>query len=211
MNYRAVIFDFDGTLIDTEKHLYDVINQHLEQHQKEPISIDFYRQSIGGAALDLHGYLEDTIGKNATQVIYDDHHMKSVNLPMIENMNQLMEQLERKSIPFAIATSSSKQNIQPALDQLGLTERVPVIVGREDVDEVKPAPDLYLKAVQALNLNPSSCLAIEDSVNGATAAQNAGLGVIVNTNQMTQHMDFSALNIESMNLSYDEIMNRYFK
>lgn len=211
MNYRAVIFDFDGTLIDTEQHLYDVINQHLEGHQKEPISIDFYRQSIGGAALDLHGFLEETIGKEATQTIYDDHHRKSVNLPMIDNMNHLMEQLEQKSIPFAIATSSSKQNIQPALDQLGLTERVPVIVGREDVDEVKPAPDLYLKAVQALNLNPSSCLAIEDSVNGATAAQNAGLGVIVNTNQMTQHMDFSGLNIEDMNLSYDEIMNRYFK
>ncbi|MDT4011300.1 HAD hydrolase-like protein [Staphylococcus simulans] len=52
MRYRAVVFDFDGTIIDTEQHLFDVINQHLTTHQKNPISVDFYRQSIGGAAKD---------------------------------------------------------------------------------------------------------------------------------------------------------------
>ncbi|EOB6877161.1 HAD hydrolase-like protein, partial [Staphylococcus aureus] len=52
--YRAVIFDFDGTIIDTEQHLFNVINKHLEMHNADPISIDFYRSSIGGAATDLH-------------------------------------------------------------------------------------------------------------------------------------------------------------
>ena len=47
--YRAVIFDFDGTIIDTERHLFETINKHLKFHKVEPISIDFYRQSIGGA------------------------------------------------------------------------------------------------------------------------------------------------------------------
>ena len=50
--YRAVIFDFDGTIIDTERHLFETINKHLKFHKVEPISIDFYRQSIGGAATD---------------------------------------------------------------------------------------------------------------------------------------------------------------
>ncbi|MCI8277918.1 MAG: HAD family phosphatase, partial [Staphylococcus xylosus] len=48
--YKAVVFDFDGTIIDTEKHLFEIINKHLIQHNSEEISLDFYRQSIGGAA-----------------------------------------------------------------------------------------------------------------------------------------------------------------
>ena len=60
--YRAVIFDFDGTIIDTERHLFETINKHLKFHKVEPISIDFYRQSIGGAATDLHNHLETAIG-----------------------------------------------------------------------------------------------------------------------------------------------------
>ena len=52
--YRAVVFDFDGTIIDTEKHLFDVINKHLVKHNEAPISLAFYRRSIGGAATELH-------------------------------------------------------------------------------------------------------------------------------------------------------------
>src|SRR5699024_11869503 len=59
------------------------------------------------------------------------------------------------------------------------------------VEEIKPSPELYLTAVQRLNYNPVNCLAIEDSDNGATAAVNAGLDVIVNTNDMTEKQDRS--------------------
>ncbi|WP_412518050.1 HAD-IA family hydrolase [Staphylococcus simulans] len=210
MRYRAVVFDFDGTIIDTEQHLFEVINEHLMTHQKDPISVEYYRQSIGGAAKDLHHYITSQIGEQATKGLYEAHHYKSQYLPMINNIKRLMEQLEQKQIPFAIATSSSRLAIQPALQALGLVDRVPVIVGREDVEAVKPEPDLYLTAVQQMNLNPVSCLAIEDSVNGATAAQRAGLGLIVNTNQMTEHMDFSHLNLEGMNMDAETIMAQCF-
>ncbi len=60
--YRAVIFDFDGTIIDTERHLFETINKHLKLHKAEPISVDFYRESIGGTATDLHQHLEQAIG-----------------------------------------------------------------------------------------------------------------------------------------------------
>ncbi len=62
--YKAVVFDFDGTIIDTEKHLFEIINKHLIQHNSEEISLDFYRQSIGGAATELHRYLEAQLGKD---------------------------------------------------------------------------------------------------------------------------------------------------
>ncbi|CAL28723.1 HAD family hydrolase [Staphylococcus carnosus] len=210
MKYRAVVFDFDGTIIDTEQHLFETINKHLEMHGKTPISIDYYRASIGGAASELHTYLENEIGEKETEALYDDHHTQSAHLPMIENIRKLMNLLEKKSVPMSIATSSSRSNIQPTLEALDLPERMSVIVGREDVDEVKPAPDLYLKAVQELNLNPVSCLAIEDSVNGATAAETAGLGVIVNTNAMTELMNFDALQLVGKNMTADQIDTEFF-
>ena len=78
------------------------------------------------------------------------------------------------------------KDIFPVFKSLGLDEYINIIVGRESVEYVKPS-ELYLTAVQQLNYSPTHCLAIEDSVNGATAAFRAGLDVIVNTNDMTQN------------------------
>src|SRR5699024_5552039 len=184
--YKAVVFDFDGTIIDTEKHLFKIINKHLRQHNLTELTLDYYRQSIGGAATDLHHYLEGQLGVDNKQEIYSEHSKTSVDLPIIEAMKQVMEYCKQRHIPMAIATSSYREDIQPAFDSLGLSHYIDVVVGREDVEAVKPSPEPYLTAVQKLNYNPGNCLAIEDSVNGATAAVSAGLDVIVNTNDMTK-------------------------
>ena len=75
----------------------------------------------------------------------------------------------------------------------------------EDVEAVKPDPELYLTAVQRLNYSPAHCLAIEDSANGATGAMNAGLDVIINTNEMTEAQDFSAITFVGKDLSFEQI------
>ena len=90
-----------------------------------------------------------------------------------------MNYLKQRHIPMAIATSSYREDILPTFKKLGLDDYIDVIVGREDVENVKPDPEPYLTAVQQLNYNPTVCLAIEDSVNGATAAMMAGLDVVV--------------------------------
>ncbi|AID42051.1 HAD-IA family hydrolase [Staphylococcus xylosus] len=209
--YKAVVFDFDGTIIDTEKHLFEIINKHLIQHNSEEISLDFYRQSIGGAATELHRYLEEQLGKNNKEKVYLEHNETSVTLPIVDAMHQLMEYCKKRHIPMAIATSSYREDIQPTFDSLGLDEYIEVIVGREDVEAIKPNPDPYLTAVQRLNYNPANCLAIEDSVNGATAAITAGLDVIVNTNDMTELQDFSQIAYTGKDLSADEIIALCFE
>lgn len=209
--YKAVVFDFDGTIIDTEKHLYEVINKHLIMHNYEPLSLDFYTSSIGGAANDLHQYLEDKLGKDQKNQIYIEHHETSKNLAMFDDVKKFMEYLKQRHIPMAIATSSYRSSIEPAFKQLALQNYIDVVVGREDVSEVKPNPELYLKAVQALNYNPANCLAIEDSVNGATAAINAGLDVIVNTNTMTEHQDFTNVHYVSKDIDTANIIAKYFE
>lgn len=208
--YRAVIFDFDGTIIDTEQHLFNVINKHLDNYNVDPVSIDFYRVSIGGAATDLHDYLIKAIGSENKEKIYEEHHRTSKMLPMIDTIKSLMAFLKQRHIPMAIATSSVKAEIMPTFKALGLDDYIDVVVGREDVELVKPDPELYLTAVQQLNYMPTQCLAIEDSVNGATAAITAGLDVIVNTNEMTNAQDFTTVEYVAKDLNYDQIVARFF-
>lgn len=209
--YRAVIFDFDGTIVDTEQHLFDTINHHLQQYNKPAISLDFYKQSIGGAATQLHTYLEEQLGKERKEKIYTDHHQSSEFLPINEEIKTLMAFCKKRHIPMAIATSSYRKDIMPTFNQLNLDEYIEVVIGREDVDAIKPEPDPYLTAVQSLNFNPVNCLAIEDSVNGATAAINAGLDVIVNTNEITAKQDFSSIAYTDKDLSADEMIEKYFE
>ncbi|PHK50285.1 HAD family hydrolase [Staphylococcus edaphicus] len=209
--YKAVVFDFDGTIVDTEKHLFEVINKHLEQHNLKQISLDFYRQSIGGAATALHNYLEEVLGISKKNKIYEEHNQTSVNLPIIKSIHILMDYCKQRHIPMAIATSSYREDIQPTFTNLGLGAYIDIIVGREDVAAIKPNPDPYLTAVQKLNYNPTNCLAIEDSVNGATAAVTAGLDVIVNTNEMTELQDFSDVAYFGKDLSAEEIIKLCFE
>ncbi|MCG2498463.1 HAD-IA family hydrolase [Staphylococcus epidermidis] len=209
--YKAVVFDFDGTVIDTEKHLFDLINTHLKIHQEAPISLEFYKQFIGGETTGLHTYLVDAIGFKNKEKIYDQYYQTIIELPVNPTIIQLMQYLKKRHIPMAIATSSYKKNIYPIFKQLGLDTYIDDVVGRENVESVQPNPEIYLKAVQELNYNPTTCLAIEDSVNGATAAMLAGLDVVVNTNIITKDQDFSTVQYVGQDMEFEDIKNFLFK
>ncbi|REI05834.1 HAD family hydrolase [Staphylococcus felis] len=208
--YRAVIFDFDGTVIDTEQHLFEIINQNLTKEGHEPVAIDFFRSNIGGRALPLHHHLMDLVGEARVLEIYHEHHTTAADLSLRPGVLELIQSLHQRHIPIGIASSSSRDNVKALVQKLDLEKYISVIKGREDVEEVKPAPDLYLAAVQALHFNPTHCLAIEDSIKGATAAINAGLGVIVNTNLMTEVSDFSDLPLIAQDIDLTTVMKNYF-
>ncbi|MBI5975837.1 HAD family hydrolase [Staphylococcus canis] len=208
--YRAVIFDFDGTIIDTEQHLFEVINQNLKKEGHQPVTLEFYRSNIGGRALPLHNHLVELMGEERVADIYHEHHETSADLKMRPGVFELIQKLHERHVPIGIASSSSRKTVETLVKKLGLTSYISTIKGREDVDEVKPEPDLYLTAVQALNFSPTQCLAIEDSVKGATAAVRAGLDVIVNTNQMTEVSDFSELPLLAKNIDLTTVEARYF-
>lgn len=209
--YKAIVFDFDGTIVDTEQHLFNIINKHLNSHNVSPITFDFYRENIGGEAKALHDYLEQTIGHDKKENIYKEHHQTSNQLEIKSTIKQLIKYLEQRHIPMAIATSSYKKDILPVVKSLGLDRYMNIIVGRESVESVKPDPELYLTAVQQFNYSPAHCLAIEDSLNGATAAFRAGLDVIVNTNHMTEKQDFSTIPYVGKDLNDEEIIKRFFE
>lgn len=173
--YKAVVFDFDGTIIDTEKHLYDIINKHLSFHGVKPVSLEFLSKPYRRTRSRFTWLYWATDWFRKETKIYDEHNDTSHELDIIDTVSSLMKYLKQRHIPMAIATSSYREEIMPTINALGIDEYVDVIVGREDVEAVKPDPELYLTAVQRLNYSPAHCLAIEDSANGATGAMNAGL------------------------------------
>ncbi|WP_049318592.1 HAD family hydrolase [Mammaliicoccus sciuri] len=208
--YDAIIFDFDGTIIDTEINLFNTLNKHIEQKNNEKISLDEYKASIGSVSEALNDKILNALGsKQALEEMFEDHYEGTKSLPIKPVVKDLIEYGTQNQKKMGIATSSYKAHIMPNVQRLELDKYVDVIKGREDVAFVKPNPELYIQAAHDLNVDPEKCLAIEDTTNGAQAAIDAGMDVIVITHEITEDLNFDSLNILAKNIEAEEIINRY--
>lgn len=208
--YDAIIFDFDGTIIDTEINLFNTLNKHIEQKNNEKISLDEYKASIGSVSEALNDKILNALGsKKALEEMFEDHYEGTKSLPIKPVVKDLIEYGTQNQKKMGIATSSYKVHIMPNVQRLELDKYVDVIKGREDVAFVKPNPELYIQAAHDLKVEPEKCLAIEDTTNGAQAAIDAGMDVIVITHEITEDLNFDSLNILAKNIEAEEIINRY--
>lgn len=112
-----------------------------------------------------------------------------------------VEDLERRGIPFGIASSSEIGWVDHHLDRLGIRDRFSVIVTRDQVANPKPAPDLYLEACRRLNCDPTQCVALEDSSNGVKSAKAAGMFAVAIPNPVTTEFDFSLADLRLASMS----------
>lgn len=121
-------------------------------------------------------------------------------------MHWLIKYCVYHDIPMSVAISSFAADIIPMLKNLGIYDYFVSVRGKEDVVKVKPDLKLYQLATEDLGLDPSNIFAVEDTVNGAIAAECAGVTVIVLTNEMTNSLDFSDIKYHSKDINYDEII-----
>jgi beta-phosphoglucomutase-like phosphatase (HAD superfamily) len=202
----GIIFDFDGTIIDSEANLYRVINRNLEAEGHGAIEISYYKSSIGTDSKELDEYILSRIGKEGLESVMEEHLRTCLDLECNDHITKLITFCEQESIPMAVATSSYRKHIEPMLKNLGLYDKFVAIRGREDVEQVKPDPALYQLATEDLNIAPENIFAIEDTVNGALAAEGAGLNIIVLTSEITNDMDFNNINYYAKDIPYEEIV-----
>lgn len=208
--YEAIIFDFDGTIIDTEIHLFNTINKHIKEHNQQTIHIDEYKASIGSVSKELDDKILHSLGsEQALKEMFSDHYEGTKQLPIKPVVKTLVDYCIENNIKMGIATSSYKAHIMPNVQRLALDEHIHVIKGREDVSSVKPNPELYIQAAQDLNVEANKCLAIEDTTNGAKAAIAAGMDVIVITHEITEDLNFDVLKILNKDIDAQEIIERY--
>ncbi len=185
MGIAAVIFDLDGLTVDSEP-VYRLAWQRAAASLGFAFSDAIYDQAfVGRSNADCDrevAKLYPTCDLRALRADRDHHWhtiMATEGLPLRPGVLPLLAWLETAQIPFAIATASCQTEAEISLKAAGLGQRFNHVWTADDVEQTKPAPDVYLKAVASFRAEPSDCVALEDSVNGATAALAAGLRTIV--------------------------------
>ncbi|CAN5199923.1 HAD family hydrolase [soil metagenome] len=202
---EAVIFDVDGTLVDSERDGHRVaFNLAFEEHDLPyRWDVEPYGQLLEttGGRQRLHRYLDaEGMSKEEREELVPRLHARKNELfrqlvvggrvDARPGVATLLDQLDQAGVRLAVATTGSRAWVEPLLDQLFGDDRFfPVITG-DDVDVRKPDPSAYLQALAGLGLAPPEVLALEDSANGLTAARAAGLACVVVVNDYTADHDF---------------------
>lgn len=190
---QAVIFDFDGTILDTETTEFRRWEALYRQHDRE-LALQDWQRGIGTwGAFDPWAGLPEHVQADRQNVHATLH---ASILEAIEQQDlrpgvlDVFGQIKAAGLRLALASSSDRAWITRWLTQHGLLDVFETLATRDDVARVKPDPELYLLAARNLNLKPEQCLAVEDSLNGATAAVAAGMQVVVVPNEITESQSF---------------------
>jgi beta-phosphoglucomutase-like phosphatase (HAD superfamily) len=188
---RALIFDFDGLLIDSETPLYEIWQGIYREHGSE-LTLDRWQHALGTFGgfdpyADLLARAGATLDRDTLQpVIRSQHVERCTVLPLLPGIAALVDDAIVAGLKTAVASSSAIEWVGPFLDQHGLTPRLDAICTRDDVTRVKPAPDLFLLAAERMGVAPASCIVFEDSPNGLRAARAAGMFAVAVPNPLTR-------------------------
>ena len=181
---RAVVFDMDGLLFDTEAVARDTFFEASTLHGRDvPMSV--YARLIGTSGQVGREILIEHFGPNfdtnsfwdSWGVRYDSRLQAGVALK--SGVMELLDRLDTLKLRRAIATSSPHEYVRQHLDHHGLQGRFDAVVAAGDYERGKPSPDPFLKAAQALGVPPRDCLALEDSHHGVRAAHAAGMMAVM--------------------------------
>jgi len=188
---KAVLFDMDGTLVDSEK-LWEVALQVLYSRLGGELTPAVREATVGGSAESLMRIIYTDLGlepdademaahtdwlHNYTADLFDG------GLPWCDGARELLDTLADSAVPMALVTNTRRALTERALDSIGRHYFAASVCG-DEVVRAKPAPDPYQRAAALLGFDPAQCLAIEDSVTGAASAEDAGCPVLVVPNDV---------------------------
>lgn len=181
---RAVVFDMDGVLVDSETLFRDAARAQAESEGLD-LPFEVYRNTIGlprdaaRAVVRAHFGADFDIARFWTAAAARFHRMAETQLCLKAGVVELLDALDAARLPRAIATSSSRPYVEKQLTAHRLIRRFHAIVTDGDYPRGKPHPDPYLVAARQLEMAPADCLALEDSHNGVRAAAAAGMMTIM--------------------------------
>ena len=200
MAIQGIIFDMDGLMVDSEPLARQAWLDFLAKYgytmdQAAFDAILGLRLMDSARVIKQHFDLPLTVEQVATQ--RSELFLAALvgNLQPMPGLHQLLDVIDARGLPRAVATSSPAFYAPVALREVGAAEGFVAIITGDTVAQGKPAPDIYLAAAAALDLPPMACLALEDSPHGLHAAKAAGMRCIAVPNALSADLDLSAADI----------------
>lgn len=187
----AVLWDMDGTLVDSEK-LWDIALQEFYAGHGGVLNPQVRDATVGGSSDSVMKVVYDDLGLDPepaqmaeTADWLHDYvgELFEVGLPWCDGARELLDAVSVARIPMALVTNTRRVLTEKALNSIGRHYFSASVCG-DEVTDGKPAPDPYLRAAELLGIDPAHCLAIEDSVTGTAAAEAAGCPVLVVPNEV---------------------------
>lgn len=209
MSIKAFVFDFDGLIIDTESPEFEGWQVVFGQYGLG-LPLSEWQKALGTSrlAFDPPTYLEELVGYPINKKKAEHDHkviaLAKINeLPALPGVENMLAEAKANGIKLAVASSSSSDWVWCNLSRLGLLEYFDTICSGDEVPAVKPNPAIFQLAISELGVSPDEAIVFEDSPNGITAANNAGIFCVAIPNYIS-----GQLNVEHADLvlnSLDEI------
>ncbi len=200
----ALLFDFDGLILDTETCGFESVAEIFAEHG-ETLDLAWWHSVVGTADRPhWSDVLADRLGRPVDRTALSAQRAERRRrvlqaLPVSAGVVELLDAAGAAGVPSAVASSSPADWVGGHLARLGLRDRFQEIITRDDVGgedhRTKPAPDLFLLAAGALGVASEACVVLEDSPNGVAAGRAAGMAVVAVPGPMTATLDFSAADL----------------
>ena len=197
INFSGVLLDLDGLLLDTERLQVEIGPAVLRSlgHELEP---SFFHRLVGIPQAENARLISLELGTAIDAVALDAawneafYARMQEGIPMRPGVGDFLDALDRLRLPRAIATNGVTARAEWKLEQTGLLGRIDAIVGLDQVERGKPAPDVYIEAARRLGLSPSQCAALDDSDLGVRAALEAGVKTVIQVPDMLPSRELRA-------------------
>ena len=217
MRARAIVFDFDGLLLETEGPSYQAWHELYAEHGHE-MPRDRWLEYIGreGGWFDALAHLGELVGagfdRDGVSARREARKAELIEaLDVMPGVRERIGEAKARGMKVGIASSSTLRWVGGHLERLAFREVFDVVTCRDEGMRAKPAPDIYLAAARSLGVAPAEAVAVEDSRNGVAAAKAAGLRCVAVPNALTSEQDLSAADLRLASLaevSLDAILAR---
>ena len=193
MALRALVFDFDGLIVDTESSSFELAREMYARHNVE-LPTELWRRCVG-SHLDPYEHLQRVVGPGvditAQRHELGARHRRTVALlgPR-DGVAELVAAAVAAGLRLGVASSSSHLWVDGHLERIGLLDAFAAVRCRDDVQHTKPAPDVYVAVLAGLGTSAAEAVAFEDSPNGAQAAKAAGIYTVAVPNDVTRGWPF---------------------
>ena len=203
---QALVFDFDGLILETEGPAFDTWAEIYREHG-HVLPLEQWHLSIGtDRGFEPVDHLAALVGEGldraATQKRRDARKDELIAaLDVMAGVRDYINDARRLGLKLAIASSASRRWVVGHIERLGIHAHWDAVLTRDDVARSKPSPDLYVAATKALDVAPERAVALEDSPHGIAAAKDAGLQAVAVPNALTKDLDLSRADVRLSSLA----------